>query len=206
MSRVLLATHNAKKLTELARILSPLVPDVAVLGLDDVPAYAEPAETELTFEGNALIKARTAVAHAKLPAVGEDSGLCIDALNGMPGVLSARWAGLPKDDVRNYELVLQQLADVPDGRRSATFVASAVLVLPDGTEHVVEGRMPGRIAREPRGSDGFGYNPVFIPDGGSRTSAQLSAEEKDAVSHRGQAVRRIAPVIAAALAGRDASG
>jgi XTP/dITP diphosphohydrolase len=199
---VLLATHNRKKLDELRRILRPLVPDVKVLGLDDVPPYAEPAETEPTFEGNARLKAQAAVRHTNLPSLADDSGLCVDAMNGMPGVLSARWAGRQPGRPREYELLLDQLADVPDERRGAAFVASVVLVLPDGTEHVAEGRLTGRIAREPRGQGGFGYDPVFIPDGESRTLAEMTPEEKDAISHRGRALRRIAPILAKAAAER----
>ncbi|GAA4987531.1 RdgB/HAM1 family non-canonical purine NTP pyrophosphatase [Actinopolymorpha pittospori] len=197
--RVLLATHNRKKLVELDRILRPLLPAVEVLGLDDVPAYDEPAETEATFAGNALLKARTAVAHTGLPAVADDSGLCVDALNGMPGVLSARWSGRPKDDARNNWLLLEQLADVPDERRGAAFVACVVLVVPGGSEHVVEGRVGGSIAHAPRADGGFGYDPLFVPEGVTRTFAELSPEEKDAVSHRGRALRELAPLLAANL-------
>ncbi|MEQ7006995.1 RdgB/HAM1 family non-canonical purine NTP pyrophosphatase [Actinopolymorpha sp. B17G11] len=200
--KVLLATHNRGKLVEMARILTPLVSAVEVLSLDDVPAYDEPAETEPTFEGNARLKAHAAIAHSGLPSVADDSGLCVDALNGMPGVLSARWAGRGENRPRGYELLLDQLAEVPDERRGAYFVACMVLVLPDGTEHVVEGRMPGRIAREPAGDGGFGYDPVFVPDGETRTAAQLPPAEKDALSHRGKAVRAMAPLIAAALTQR----
>ncbi|WP_020574009.1 RdgB/HAM1 family non-canonical purine NTP pyrophosphatase [Actinopolymorpha alba] len=202
--RLLIATHNRKKLAELARILTPLLPDLKVLDLDDVPAYAEPAETELTFEGNASIKARAAVAHTGLPAVADDSGLCVDALNAMPGVLSARWSGRAKDDRRNLELVLDQLADVPKERRGASFVACMVLVLPDGREFAVEGRLAGRIAYEAKGDGGFGYDPIFVPEGETRTFAEMSPEEKDAVSHRGRALRQLAPIAAAALAGQPA--
>ncbi len=200
-ARVLLATHNRHKLTELDRILRPLVPGVEVLGLDDVPAYDEPAETEPTFEGNARLKAQVALAQTGLPSVADDSGLCVDALNGMPGVLSARWSGLPRDDRRNVALLLDQLADVSDDRRGASFVACMVLLLPGGGEQVVEGRCPGRIAWKPAGEGGFGYDPVFLPDGESRTYAQMPDEEKDATSHRGRAVRQLAPLIGEELAG-----
>jgi XTP/dITP diphosphohydrolase len=197
--RVLLATHNRGKLAELQRILVPLLPDVEVLGLDDVPAYDEPAETEPTFEGNAWLKARVALAHTGLPSLADDSGLCVDALSGMPGVLSARWSGSPRDDARNVKLLLEQLADVPDARRGAAFVAVMVLMLPGGAEETVEGRVVGRIAHAPRGSGGFGYDPIFVPEGGDQTAAEMTPEAKDAVSHRGRAVRLIAPVVAAAL-------
>jgi XTP/dITP diphosphohydrolase len=201
MTKVLLATHNAKKLVELRRILEPEVPDLEVLGLDDVESYDEPAETEPTFAGNALLKARAAVAATGLPALADDSGLCVDALNGMPGVLSARWAGPGKDDRANNALVLAQLSDVPDERRGAAFVAAVAFVRPDGSEDVVHGEMPGSVIREQRGEHGFGYDPLFVPEGYDVTSAELSPEDKDRLSHRGQALRAIAPLVAEALGG-----
>lgn len=205
MTQVFLASRNAKKLLEMRRILLDYVPDVEVLGLDDVPPYDEPAETEPTFAGNALIKARAGVEATGLPSLADDSGLCVDALNGMPGVLSARWSGTAKDDAANNELLLQQLVDVPDERRGANFTCAIALVVPDGaggvTEHVVHGEMPGRVIRELRGSGGFGYDVLFVADGHDRTSAELSVEEKDAISHRGKAIREIAPVVAEALSG-----
>ncbi len=204
--QILLATRNPKKLTELARILSPLVA-VEVLGLDDVDLFDEVPETGATFAENALIKARDAHAHTGLLTVADDSGLAVDALNGMPGVLSARWAGVAKDDDANLDLVLQQLADVPDERRTAAFLCAAALVGPmvgptvgATGETVVEGRMPGRLLRERRGTNGFGYDPIFVPTGYAVTSAELAPEEKDAISHRGQALRALAPLIAAATA------
>lgn len=193
--QLLFATHNAKKLLELRRIVEPELPGVRVLGLDDLPAYDEPVETEATFAGNALLKADIAVAKTGLPALADDSGLCVDALNGMPGVLSARWSGPPKDDVRNYRLLLDQLADVPDERRGAGFVACVALVLPDGAEHVFEGEVRGCILREPRGTDGFGYDPVFLPEGESKTLAELDATAKDAISHRGRALQAMLPTL-----------
>ncbi|HEX6248260.1 MAG TPA: RdgB/HAM1 family non-canonical purine NTP pyrophosphatase [Nocardioidaceae bacterium] len=210
--RVFLASRNAKKLAEMQRILEPFVPHIEVLGLDDVDHYDEPAETEPTFEGNALIKARAGVAATGLPSLADDSGLCVDALNGMPGVLSARWSGLVKDratdvDLANNELLLAQMSDVPDERRGARFRCAVAFVHPDGAEGVVEhvehGEMPGRIIREMRGSGGFGYDVLFVADGHDVTSAELPPEEKDAISHRGQALRRIAPVVAEALAGTE---
>lgn len=205
MTRVFLASRNAKKLVEMRRILLDYVPDIEVLGLDDVPPYDEPAETEPTFAGNALIKARAGVEATGLPSLADDSGLCVDALNGMPGVLSARWSGTAKDDAANNDLLLQQLADVPDERRGANFTCAIAFVVPDGaggvTEHVVHGEMPGRVIRELRGSGGFGYDVLFVADGHDRTSAELSVEEKDAISHRGKAIREIAPVVAEALTG-----
>jgi XTP/dITP diphosphohydrolase len=200
MTKVLLATHNAKKLVELRRILEPEVPDLEVLGLDDVKPYDEPAETEPTFAGNALLKARAAVAATGLPALADDSGLCVDALNGMPGVLSARWAGPGKDDAANNALLLAQLNDVPDERRGAAFVAAVAFCRPDGTEDLVSGDMPGVVIREQRGDGGFGYDPLFVPAGYDVTSAELPAEEKDKLSHRGKALRAIAPLVAETLA------
>jgi XTP/dITP diphosphohydrolase len=196
--KLLLATRNAKKLDELRRILAPLVA-VDVIGLDDVAPYAEVPETGATFADNALLKAREAVAHTGLVSVADDSGIAIDALNGMPGVLSARWAGARKDDTANLQLVLEQLADVPDERRAGAFVCAAALVTADGTEAVVEGRMAGRVVREPRGSNGFGYDPIFVADGQDVTNGELPPAEKDAISHRGKALRALVPHIAAAV-------
>jgi XTP/dITP diphosphohydrolase len=206
--RVFLASRNVKKLAEMQRILAQHVPDVEVLGLDDVVGYPEPAETEPTFEGNALIKVRAAVAATGLPSLADDSGLCVDELNGMPGVLSARWAGTAKDDRANNELLLAQLADTPDERRRAHFTCAVAFAYPVGAggvaEHVVHGTMPGRVIRQLRGTGGFGYDVLFVPDGAGeqeRTAAELPAEEKDALSHRGRALREIAPVVADVLAG-----
>ncbi|HET9829472.1 MAG TPA: RdgB/HAM1 family non-canonical purine NTP pyrophosphatase [Nocardioidaceae bacterium] len=208
-TRVFLASRNPKKLLEMRRILLAYVPDLLVLGLDDVAPYEEPAETEPSFAGNALVKARAAVAATGLPSVADDSGLCVDALNGMPGVLSARWAGRAKDDGANNALLLEQLADVPEDRRGAHFECAVAFVHPtdDGgtDEQVVHGRMPGRVIREMRGSGGFGYDVLFVADqenGDERTSAELSVSEKDAISHRGKALREIAPVVAHLLTGR----
>jgi XTP/dITP diphosphohydrolase len=207
VTRVFLASRNAKKLVEMRRILVERAADIVVLGLDDVTPYDEPAETEPTFAGNALLKARAAVEATGLPSLADDSGLCVDALNGMPGVLSARWSGPPKDDDRNNRLLLDQLADVPDERRAAHFTCAVAFAYPVGgggiAEHVVHGEMPGRIIREQRGTGGFGYDVLFVADGqsDSRTSAELTQQEKDAISHRGKAVREIAPVVADVLTG-----
>ncbi len=198
-SKVLLATRNAHKLKELRRILTPLVPDVEVVGLADVPEYDETPETGATFAENALVKAQDGVRHTGLVTVADDSGIAVDALNGMPGVLSARWSGHAKDDAANNALLLAQLADVPDERRGAAFVCAATLAAPDGSTEVVEARMTGRVIREPRGSNGFGYDPLFVPDGHEVTSAELPAEEKDAISHRGQALRELLPLLVAKL-------
>ena len=199
MTRLLLATRNEAKLAELRRILAPLV-DAEVVGLSDFPAYEEPPETGATFMENALQKAREAVRRTRLPAVADDSGLAVDALNGMPGVLSARWAGRGRDDAANLRLVLDQIADVPDDRRGAAFLCAAALVTPGGEERVIEGRLDGTIVREPRGSRGFGYDPIFQPDGESRTTAEMDPAEKDAISHRGRAFRALVPLVASALA------
>ncbi|MBM7786388.1 RdgB/HAM1 family non-canonical purine NTP pyrophosphatase [Tenggerimyces flavus] len=199
MPRLVLATHNKKKLLEIERIVGPLLPSLEVLTLDDFEAYDEPVESELTFAGNALLKARAAVARTGLPALADDSGLAVDALNGMPGVLSARWAGKPKSDERNNALLLEQIEDVPDEFRAAAFVSAVAFVLPSGEEQVVEGRVPGVILRAGRGEGGFGYDPLFLPDGVDQTMAELTAEEKDELSHRGRALRAVAPLVAAVL-------
>lgn len=194
MTRVLLASRNAKKLGELRRILEAEgVSGIEVVGLDAVPEFPEAPETGATFEENALAKARDAAHATGLPSVADDSGIAIEALNGMPGVLSARWAGRHGDDVANLELVLGQLADVPDGRRAGAFVCVAALALPDGRETVVRAEWRGTIVRKPRGTNGFGYDPIFQPDGCSITSAELDPAEKDSQSHRGRALRLLLP-------------
>ncbi len=201
---IFLASRNPKKIAEMQRILGAHLPDLRVRGLDEVAVYDEPVEDQPTFEGNALLKARAGLAATCLPSLADDSGLCVDALNGMPGVLSARWSGPPKSDDRNNELLLHQLADVPDDRRAAHFASAVAFCHPDGTELVVEGRMPGRIIREQRGDNGFGYDVVFVADDSGppeRTTAELPSNEKDAISHRGHALREIAPLVAARLIG-----
>jgi XTP/dITP diphosphohydrolase len=189
--KLLLASRNRKKLAELRRILAPALPDVEVVGLDDVEPYDEVPESGATFEENALIKAREGHRHTGLPTVADDSGLTVEALNGMPGVLSARWAGRHGNDEANLQLVLDQVGDVPDERLGAAFVCAVAYVAND-REIVTEGRMPGRLVRAPRGTNGFGYDPIFQPTGFDRTSAELTVEEKDAISHRGQALRLLA--------------
>ena len=197
--RLLLATRNPGKLAELQRLLERAVPGVAVVGLRDVPEYPEAPETGATFAENALLKAREAVRYTGLPAVADDSGLTVDALNGMPGVLSARWSGRHGDDAANTTLLLGQLADVPDERRGGAFVCAAAVVTPDGAERVLERSWRGQVVREPRGSNGFGYDPVFLPDGLECTAAELTAAEKDARSHRGQAFAALVPLVAELL-------
>ena len=191
--RAVLATRNPGKTAELNRILAPY--SVELVELD--PAFTPGPETGATFEENALAKAREAAEHTGLPAVADDSGLAVDALSGMPGVLSARWAGRHGDDRANLELLLAQLADVPTERRGAGFVCAAAFALPGGAEQVVTAELRGRVTYAPRGTGGFGYDPVLEVDG--RTVAELSAEDKDAVSHRGQAFRALAPLLADAL-------
>lgn len=199
MSIVVVATHNAKKAAELHRVLAAAGVEADVRGLDAMPAYPEPAETERTFEGNALLKARAAVAATGELAVADDSGLEVDLLNGMPGVRSARWSGAGATDQRNLDLLIAQLADTEESDRTARFVCAMALVAPDGTEHVVRGVMAGHLVLEPRGGNGFGYDPIFVADGNNVTNAELSPEQKDAISHRGQAVRAIVPILKATL-------
>jgi XTP/dITP diphosphohydrolase len=195
--KVLLATRNAGKIAELQRILAPY--DVELVGLD--PGFEPGPETAPDFAGNAMAKAREAASHSGLPSVADDSGLAVDALNGMPGILSARWAGRHGDDLANLELLLGQIADVPPDRRTARFVCAAAAVLPDGRELAVQESIEGRIIDAPRGSNGFGYDPVFVPLGESRTTAELPSAEKDAISHRGKAFRALAPLLVDALRG-----
>jgi XTP/dITP diphosphohydrolase len=204
-ARVLLATRNDAKLAELRRLVEgrDLPGSWEVVGLDDVAEFPEAPETGATFEENALAKARDAAAATGLVAVADDSGLAVDALNGMPGVLSARWSGRSQKgsgssaraerDAANLALVLDQMADVPEERRGAAFVCAAAAAHPDGREVVVVERLPGRLIRLPRGTNGFGYDPAFVPEGESRTSAEMAPEEKDAVSHRAQALRALLP-------------
>jgi XTP/dITP diphosphohydrolase len=199
--RVVLATRNAGKLAELRRMVSVMAEarQIQILGLSDVAAYPEPAETERTFEGNALIKARASVAATGLPALADDSGLAVDVLNQMPGVRSARWAGPGASDEENNALLLRQLADVPVAERSARFVCAMALVLPNGTEHVRLGEMRGRLAVSPAGHNGFGYDPLFVAEGNTMTNGELEPSVKDAISHRGRAMRAILPVLVAEL-------
>jgi XTP/dITP diphosphohydrolase len=200
VSGFLLATANPHKLDELRRLLAP--EELTVLGLADLGGeYTEPVEDGATFEDNALIKARAACRASGLPALADDSGLAVDALNGMPGVLSARWSGRHGDDAANLELVLAQVAAVPDERRGAAFVCAAALVLPDGTSEVLRATWRGALARAPRGGNGFGYDPIFVPSGLDVTSAELDPAQKDAISHRGQALRAMLPKLRALVPG-----
>lgn len=193
MTRLVLATRNAHKVSELQAILTAAGLEVELLGLPN--GAPDVVEDGLTFAENALKKARSAAAATGLPSVADDSGLCVDALNGMPGVFSARWSGAQADDASNLRLVLEQVSDVPVEHRGASFVCAAALALPTGAERVVEGRVTGRIIHEPRGTGGFGYDPIFLPDGHDRTTAEMTPQEKHAISHRGNAFRALAPAI-----------
>ncbi|WP_156761995.1 RdgB/HAM1 family non-canonical purine NTP pyrophosphatase [Microbacterium karelineae] len=192
MTRIVLATHNAHKVAELQGIVSRVRPDVEVVGYDG----PEPVEDGTTFAQNALIKARAAAAHTGLVALADDSGVCVDVLGGSPGVFSAYWAGHAKDDAANLALLLDQLSDLarPEDR-SAHYTSVVALVTPGGAEHTVEGIWPGRLATAPRGEGGFGYDPIFVPEGSDRTAAELTADEKNAVSHRARALEALVPLL-----------
>lgn len=192
--KLVLATRNQGKIIEFRRILEALAPgEIELVGVDHFPDLVDVDETGSTFEENSLLKARYTCLATGLPAIADDSGLCVDALNGDPGIYSARWAGEHGNDQANLEKVLDQLKDVPDEKRTAHFMCVASLVLPDGREKVAEGRFEGHILHAPVGENGFGYDPIFQPLGLSISSAQMSAEEKDLVSHRGKSLRSIAP-------------
>jgi XTP/dITP diphosphohydrolase len=200
--RLVLATANPHKLIELTRILAADHVDVDLAGLGEFPGAPDVAETGATFADNALLKARAVAAFTGIGSVADDSGLCCDALNGMPGVLSARWSGRHGADAENLRLLLAQLSEVPDERRGAHFTCVAALVLPSGRETLSEGTLAGRLIREPRGTGGFGYDPIFVPDGEERTTAEMSPAEKDAISHRGRALHGLALAIAALVPAR----
>jgi XTP/dITP diphosphohydrolase len=188
-----LATRNGHKVRELQTILADLIEelDLEIVGMGEFPDVAEVVETGVTFQENATLKAVAAAKATGLPALADDSGLSVEVLGGAPGVFSGRWAGTHGQDRANLELLLGQLHDVPDEKRAAAFVCAAVLALPDGTVVVREGRMSGTLAREPRGDNGFGYDPILVVGGGARTSAELTFEEKNAISHRGKAFRAL---------------
>jgi XTP/dITP diphosphohydrolase len=200
MSRELvLATRNPGKVAELRVILAAAGLDVRLRCAADFPALPDVAETGTSFAANALLKAHAVARGTGLPAVADDSGLCVDVMAGMPGIFSARWSGRHGDDAANLRLLLAQLAEVPAGHRGAHFACAAAAALPDGRERVVEGRLDGRVISEPRGCGGFGYDPIFVPEGESRTTAELSPAEKNALSHRGRAFRALAPMLAELL-------
>jgi XTP/dITP diphosphohydrolase len=199
--RIVLATRNPHKVVELRRILagsSSLEPlgRFELLGLEAFPELADVVETGVTFAENALLKAHAVARATGLPAIADDSGLAVDVLGGAPGVFSARWSGRHGDDDANLELLLAQLGDVPDEHRRAQFVCAAAFARPDGKDHVVHGTLPGVLIRERRGTHGFGYDPIFRPDGETRTTAELGPEQKDAISHRGRAFRALAAELA----------
>jgi XTP/dITP diphosphohydrolase len=194
--RVVLATHNAHKVEELRRILAPMLPDLEVLAYDG----PEPVENGATFTENALIKARAAAAHTGLPAIADDSGICVDVLGGAPGIFSARWGGPARDSEENLRLLLWQLSDMPDEHRAAHFTCVAALAMPTGVERAVTGEWPGRILREPAGGGGFGYDPIFQPDGHDVSAAELPADVKNAQSHRAIAFAALGPVLTELLA------
>ncbi|QYC39292.1 dITP/XTP pyrophosphatase [Nonomuraea coxensis DSM 45129] len=194
--RIVLATRNPGKIAELRRILSGF----DIVGLEEFPEIGDVAETGVTFEDNALLKAHAVAQGSGLPAVADDSGLCVDVLNGMPGVFSARWSGRHGDDRANLDLLLAQVSDVPAGKLTAHFACVAALALPGGEQRVAEGTLPGHLVRAPRGEHGFGYDPIFVPEGERRTTAEMTPEEKDTISHRGRAFRSLAPLVRELLA------
>lgn len=197
--RLILATRNAGKVAELHSILSAAGLPHELVGADAYPQIPDVKETGVTFAENALLKAHALAQATGLPAVADDSGLCVDVLNGAPGIFSARWAGAHGDDKANLNLLLAQLGDIPDEHRGAHFFCAAALALPDGTERVVEGRLLGTLRHAPSGTGGFGYDPILQPLSETRTCAELTAAEKNAISHRGQAFRALVPFIRALL-------
>lgn len=200
--KLVIATRNQGKITEFGRILDALSDgDIELVGIDQFPDLVDVEETGTTFQENALLKARYTATMTGLPAISDDSGLCVDALNGAPGIFSARWAGIHGNDKANLEKVLDELSGVPDGKRGAHFICAAALVMPDGRAEVAEGFFHGTILRAAIGDQGFGYDPIFAPLGMSISSAQMSADEKDAVSHRGKSLRAIAPHVIEMLGG-----
>lgn len=202
MKKLLLATRNKGKIEEFRRILEEIAPgEIELVGLDQFPDLPDVEETGSTFEENALLKARQMSAATGLPAIADDSGLCVDALGGDPGIFSARWSGVHGDDEANLLKVLEQMKDVKGDDRSAYFICVAALALVDGRSHCEEGRFLGRLLDHPVGENGFGYDPIFSPHGYTISSAQMSAEEKDAISHRGKALRAIAPHVRKMVAG-----
>ncbi|MBM7169080.1 RdgB/HAM1 family non-canonical purine NTP pyrophosphatase [Streptomyces sp. G44] len=195
MTRLILATRNNGKITELRAILADAGLTHELVGADAYPEIPDVKETGVTFAENALLKAHALAQATGLPAVADDSGLCVDVLGGAPGIFSARWAGRHGDDTANLELLLAQLSDISAEHRAAHFACAAALALPDGTERVVEGRLRGVLRTAPAGSGGFGYDPILQPEGETRTCAELTAEEKNAISHRGEAFRGLVPVV-----------
>ncbi len=202
MTRVVLATRNDHKVVELRAILADVCDELGleIVGASEWPDAPEVVEDEVSFEGNARLKAVALAQHTGLPSLADDSGLAVEVLGGAPGIFSARWSGRHGDDLANLELLLAQLGDVKDEHRAAAFVCAAVLAMPSGEVRATEGRMPGRLAREPKGSNGFGYDPILVVEGDTRHSAELSPQEKNAISHRGKAFRAMAPHLRELLA------
>lgn len=195
MTRIVLATRNAGKITELRAILADAELPHALVGTDAYPEVPDVKETGVTFAENALLKAHALARATGLPAIADDSGLCVDVLGGAPGIFSARWAGTHGDDAANLDLLLAQLSDISAEHRGAHFFCAAALALPDGTERVVEGRLLGTLRHVPAGTNGFGYDPILQPEGMDRTCAELTPAEKNAISHRGKAFRALVPVV-----------
>jgi len=202
VTRVVLATRNDHKVVELRAILADVCDELGleIVGASEWPDAPEVVEDEVSFEGNARLKAVALAQHTGLPSLADDSGLAVEVLGGAPGIFSARWSGRHGDDLANLELLLAQLADVKDEHRGAAFVCAAVLAMPSGEVRATEGRMPGRLAREPKGTNGFGYDPILVVEGDTRHSAELSPQEKNAISHRGKAFRAMAPHLRELLA------
>jgi XTP/dITP diphosphohydrolase len=202
VTRVVLATRNDHKVVELRAILADVCDELGleIVGASEWPDAPEVVEDEVSFEGNARLKAVALAQHTGLPSLADDSGLAVEVLGGAPGIFSARWSGRHGDDLANLELLLAQLGDVKDEHRAAAFVCAAVLAMPSGEVRATEGRMPGRLAREPKGSNGFGYDPILVVEGDTRHSAELSPQEKNAISHRGKAFRAMAPHLRELLA------
>ncbi|MFE5936873.1 RdgB/HAM1 family non-canonical purine NTP pyrophosphatase [Streptomyces sp. NPDC056470] len=195
MTRLILATRNAGKITELHAILADAGLTHELVGAGAYPEIPDVKETGVTFAENALLKAHALAQATGLPAVADDSGLCVDVLNGAPGIFSARWSGTHGNDRANLDLLLAQLSDIDETHRAAHFACAAALALPDGTERVVEGRMPGTLRHAPTGTNGFGYDPILQPDGYDVTCAELTPQEKNAISHRGKAFRALVPAV-----------
>lgn len=201
-ARLVLATRNAGKLRELRALLRDRVPglDVDTQVVDAAAAGApDVVESGTTFEENALLKARAVAEATGIPAVADDSGLAVDVLGGAPGIFSARWSGRHGDDRANLDLLLNQLADIPADRRAAQFVCAAALAVPGGADIVKRGELRGLLLAEPRGGNGFGYDPVLQPEGMDRSCAELAAEEKNAISHRAQAFGELLPELVRVL-------
>lgn len=198
-TKVVIASRNEHKIDEMRRILNEAGLSLDLVGIQEFPDLPDVDETGTTFAENALLKAREICAFTGLPAIADDSGLCVDALGGMPGIFSARWAGTHGNDLANLQLLLAQISHVVPDRRTASFRCAAAIVMPSGAEEVVEGIMAGRLIDTPRGTNGFGYDPIFIAEGYSITTAEMDSASKDAISHRGRAIAALAPTLAQLL-------